>query len=81
MIAFSTKTIIAATLAMGLLAPALACVEFSGSINTDQFGGDLKSVDNGVQTCSGSIQAGDNNVGKSSGYHVSKTLLWDSYLS
>lgn len=81
MVAFSTKTIVTATLAMGLSAPALACVEFSGSINTDTFGGDLKSVENGVQTCSGSIQTGNKNVGKSSDYHVSKTLLWGSYLS
>lgn len=47
-------------------------MEFSGSINTDQFGGDLKSVDNDVQTCSGSIHSSDNNVGKFSGYHVFK---------
>lgn len=77
MISFSTKTIVAATLAMGLSAPALACVEFSGFINTSDYleKSTLKSVDNGVQTCSGSIDAGDNNVGKFSGYHISIFFL------
>ncbi|KAJ5588141.1 hypothetical protein N7537_010819 [Penicillium hordei] len=80
MIAFSAKKIAAATLVMGLAAPTLACVEFSGYIDSPLgSGGSLKSVDNGVQTCSGNIESGDKNLDCISGYSLNYDYTDNSY--
>ena len=66
MIALSPKVLALAAITTSLAPSVWACLELSGS-TSDGFSvsGSITATDNGVQTCSGSIGSGDQNVGTS----------------
>ncbi|GLB05004.1 hypothetical protein AtubIFM57258_011033, partial [Aspergillus tubingensis] len=64
MAASSAKTLaILATLIVNLVPPAKACLELKGGMSdTFYTNGYLNAIDNGVTTCNGDIENGDNNL-------------------
>ena len=58
MIAFSPKALAVVAIAMSLSPTALACLRLYGTIYQD-----FTAEDNGVVTCAGDIDTGDNNLG------------------
>ncbi|KAL3475268.1 hypothetical protein BJX99DRAFT_259561 [Aspergillus californicus] len=65
MVSFTPQLVALATITTVLTPSVLACLELSGSASSGfDTVGDLTAVDNGVQTCSGSINSGDKNLGK-----------------
>jgi hypothetical protein len=65
MVPFNTQFLVFSTMTALFAPSALACLQLSGSASSgfDTIG-DLTAVDNGVQTCSGSIGKGDKNLGE-----------------
>lgn len=58
MIAFSRNALAAVAITMSLSPSALACLRLYGTIYQD-----FTAEDNGVNTCVGTIETGDNNLG------------------
>lgn len=58
MIAFSPKALAVVAITMSLSPSALACLRLYGTIYQD-----FTAEDNGVVTCAGDIDTGDNNLG------------------
>lgn len=68
MLAFSSKALAVAAIALSLSSSALACLELSGTVGEAIFEGsgswgNILAIDNGYQTCSGELSEADGNVG------------------
>ena len=62
MIALKTSAIVA-TIVTSLTPSAIACLELKGSMSSTLYTqGNMVAIDNGVQTCSGDIDSGDQNL-------------------
>ena len=64
MVAFTPKALALAAFTLSFSSSALACLTVGGSAywDGDDVGGNIDTVDNGVNTCSGSVTNGDNNI-------------------
>ncbi|KAL4860839.1 hypothetical protein BDV12DRAFT_204635 [Aspergillus spectabilis] len=71
MVPFNTQFLVFSTMTALFAPSALACLQLSGSASSGfDTVGDLTAVDNGVQTCSGSIGKGDKNLDCIDGYSL-----------
>lgn len=67
MVGYYLKTVTMAAMVMSLSSSAFGCLEIKGTtFNWARHGnGEITTTDSGVQTCTGPVDEGDNNVGMS----------------